>query len=266
MSLDDELKRVFRSQNQINKKIEAFSAFQNTNSLAKVMEKFNKNNHLFLNYHNLYKSNAILELNKWNKLFNHEIFKSSNINKYQLPDYLHKFQKQNISFFKIFEKQEFIENFIDTFIKEDIDNFEEGLEPQEGDLNIFGEMILQEAEAPSDSSQDSSNDDTAVLINGILRILFIVCWFYVTNLDQFNDFQEAMEFYINSIECKGVTTSALNLRSAPNIASELIVTIPKDSGLKIYDESQNGWVKVKVNLNGLDFEGYVSEDFIRRID
>ncbi|HCJ6555378.1 TPA: SH3 domain-containing protein, partial [Acinetobacter baumannii] len=177
-----------------------------------------------------------------------------------------KFQKQNISFFKIFEKQEFIENFIDTFIKEDIDNFEEGLEPQEGDLNIFGEMILQEAEVPSDSSQDSSNDDTAVLINGILRILFIVCWFYVTNLDQFNDFQEAMEFYINSIECKGVTTSALNLRSAPNIASELIVTIPKDSGLKIYDESQNGWVKVKVNLNGLDFEGYVSEDFIRRID
>ncbi|MDC5130780.1 SH3 domain-containing protein, partial [Acinetobacter baumannii] len=94
-----------------------------------------------------------------------------------LLDYLHKFQKQNISFFKIFEKQEFIENFIDTFIKEDIDNFEEGLEPQEGDLNIFGEMILQEAEVPSDSSQDSSNDDTAVLINGILRILFIVCWF-----------------------------------------------------------------------------------------
>ncbi|UMN02192.1 SH3 domain-containing protein [Acinetobacter baumannii] len=133
-------------------------------------------------------------------------------------------------------------------------------------MNVFGEKIINGIKNSPDLSQDSSNFDPVILINGIIYILFIICWLYVTHLDEFNNFEEAMVFYINSIECKGVTTSAVNLRSEPNIASELILTIPKDSGLKIYDESQNGWVKVKVNLNDLDFEGYVSEAYIRRID
>ncbi|CAM0754772.1 SH3 domain-containing protein [Acinetobacter baumannii] len=266
MSLDDEYERVFRSQNLINKNIEALRVFQNDNPVVKAMEKFAKNNNEFLNFYNLYNSNPIVKLNKWNKLINNEFFKNSNISKNQLPDYLQIFQERNSTLFKLFEKQEFIENFIETFINEKPNNSEGELEPQEADLNVFGEMIRQEVEIQSDSYQGNSNFDPVILVNGILYILFLVCWIYVTHLDQFSDFTEAMEFYINSIECKGVTKSAVDLRSAPNAASELILTIPKDSGLKIYNESQNGWVKVKVNLNGLDFEGYISEDFIHRID
>ncbi|ARG16089.1 TPA: SH3 domain-containing protein [Acinetobacter nosocomialis] len=266
MSLHDEYERLFHSQNLINKKIEALSVFQKDNPAAKAMEKFTKNNNEYLNFYNLYNSNLILELNKWNKLINHEIFKDSSISKNQLPNYLQIFKEQNSSLYNLFEKQEFIENFLKTFINEKTNNFEGGSEPQEADINVFGEMIRQEVEIQAGSYQDDSNFDSVILVNGILHILFFVCLIYVTHLDQFSDFQEAVEFYINSIECKGVTKSEVDLRSAPNVASELILTIPKDSGLKIYNESQNGWVKVKVNLNGLDFEGYISEDSIHRID
>ncbi|XZV36374.1 hypothetical protein ACT40Q_00595 [Acinetobacter baumannii] len=42
--------------------------------------------------------------------------------------------------------------------------------------------------------------------------------------------------------------------------------MPKDSILKVYNNSQNGWAKVQVNINNQDVEGYVSEAYIRRLE
>ncbi|EKP31708.1 SH3 domain-containing protein [Acinetobacter pittii] len=254
MNLDDELKRVFRTQNEFSERLKAFNTIQNKNSAAKLIENFINKNHIYQKFN--------LKDDKWNKFFNNSMITDPFFEKYKISADLIDVKIGPESFFKIFNNEQFIEEFIRDNRR--ILNGEE--EPQESDLNVFGEKIINGIKNSPDLSQDSSNFDPVILINGIIYILFIICWLYVTHLDEFNNFEEAMVFYINSIECKGVTTSAVNLRSEPNIASELILTIPKDSGLKIYDESQNGWVKVKVNLNDLDFEGYVSEAYIRRID
>ncbi|WP_151749042.1 SH3 domain-containing protein [Acinetobacter oleivorans] len=258
MNLDDELKRVFSTQNEFSKRLKAFNTIQNKNSAAKLMENFIKKDDIY------HKSNLKTSLkdDKWYKFLNHSMITDSFFEKYKISADRIDVLIGPKSFFEIFNNEQFIEEFIRDNSR--ILNGEE--EPQESDINVFGERIISGIKNSPDLSQDGTNFDPAILINGIVHILFFICWLYVTHLDEFNDFEEAMVFYINSIECKGVTTSTVNLRSAPNIASELILTIPKDSGLKIYDESQNGWVKVKVNLNGLDFEGYVSKDFIRRID
>jgi len=185
MSIDDEYERVFRFQNLIKKHIEALSVFQNNNPVAKAMEKFAKNNNEFLNFYNLYNSNPIVKLNKWNKLINHEFFKNSYINKNQLPDYLQIFQEQNSTLFKLFEKQEFIENFIETFINEKTNNSEGELEPLDADLNVFGEMIRQEVENKTTSSQDVSNREYKLIRRDVLAALFFIFGFFCQNLDYF---------------------------------------------------------------------------------
>ncbi|MBD1220006.1 SH3 domain-containing protein [Acinetobacter seifertii] len=195
-----------------------------------------------------------MQFNKWNNLLN-----NSFVNNYQLPNYLYEFQRQNSSIFKIFEKQEFIEKFIETFIDEDLDNFKDDAELQEAELNVFGEMIRQEVEAQPTSYQDGSNFDYKQLTNGLLYALFLIVFFFAKNSDTFKDIHEAAVFFINQIDCKGVTISRINLRSEPSFSSEVLLPIPKNSVLIIYDESHNGWVKVKVNLNNIDVEGFVSK-------
>ncbi|HFE9760222.1 SH3 domain-containing protein [Acinetobacter baumannii] len=58
----------------------------------------------------------------------------------------------------------------------------------------------------------------------------------------------------------------MNLRTEPSFSSNIILAIPKDSILKVYNNSQNGWAKVQVNINNQDVEGYVSEAYIRRLE
>ncbi|MEQ1091628.1 SH3 domain-containing protein [Acinetobacter pittii] len=278
MELNDELKRMFNFENQFNKKFNTFNAIQNNSSVAKVMEKFNKNNNqifnkidAYLSIQNKYaaskvmdkfnKNNEILlSFNKWNKHLN-----NSFINKYQLPNYLYEFQKQNNSIFKIFEKQEFIDRFIDEFINKNTDSYAVDVRTQEAELNIFGEMIRQEVEKLPPSSQDTSNLDFKQISSGVLYAIFLILSFFTENHEFFKDIHEASVFFINQIDCKGVTISRVNLRNEPNFLSEALLTIPKNSVLIIYDESHNGWVKVKVNLNNIDVEGYVSEAYIRKL-
>ncbi|HCJ6426516.1 TPA: SH3 domain-containing protein, partial [Acinetobacter baumannii] len=138
--------------------------------------------------------------------------------------------------------------------------------PNEGDLNIFGQMIEKEVKFQDNTSINNNNDNIIGFKKDFLYILFFIFCFYIQNLDQFNDSKEAVNFFINSVECKGVSVSHVNLRSQPNITSDIIITIPPNSLLKVYEESNNGWVKVQVNINNLDVEGYVSAAYIRKLE
>lgn len=278
MTLEDELNRMFKIQNQFSNKFNAYTAFQNK-SVNKVMEKFYKNNDQLINKFDAYiniqnksaaakvmekfnRNNEIfLSFNKWNNLLN-----NSFINKYQLPNYLYEFQNQSSSITKLFEKQEFIDKFINEFIHENKESYEENLETQDADLNVFGEMIRQEVKNQTSSSQDISNLEYKLTRRDVLAALFFFFGFFYQNLDNFQDIHEAIVFFINQIDCKGITISRINLRNEPSFSSEVLLPIPKNSVLIIYDESHNGWVKVKVNLNNIDVEGYVSEAYIRRLE
>ncbi|MDC5661618.1 SH3 domain-containing protein, partial [Acinetobacter baumannii] len=90
--------------------------------------------------------------------------------------------------------------------------------------------------------------------------------FCLKNLDQVHDAQEAINFFVNNIDCKAATISRINLRTEPSFSNNIILAIPKDSILKVYNNSQNGWAKVQVNINNQDVEGYVSEAYIRRLE
>ncbi|HCK0032757.1 TPA: SH3 domain-containing protein, partial [Acinetobacter baumannii] len=130
----------------------------------------------------------------------------------------------------------------------------------------FGQMIEKEVKFQDNTSINNNNDNIIGFKKDFLYILFFIFCFYIQNLDQFNDSKEAVNFFINSVECKGVSVSHVNLRSQPNITSDIIITIPPNSLLKVYEESNNGWVKVQVNINNLDVEGYVSAAYIRKLE
>lgn len=277
MTLEDELNRIFKIQNQFSNKLEAYRAFKNI-SADKVMEKFYKKNYEITNVFDAYMTTQtntaaakVMEsfninneisfsFNKLNNLLN-----NSFVDNYKLPNYLFEFQRQNSSIFEIFEKQEFIDKFIEEFLRENLDNYQGEVEPQEEDLNIFGEMIKNEIEIQHVSSQNTSSLGYSQIRKDVLFVLFIILTFLYQNLDYFKDIREAIVFFINQIDCKGVTISRINLRSEPSFSSEVLIPIPKNSVLIIYDQSHNGWVKVKVNLNNIDIEGYVSEAYIRRL-
>lgn len=251
MTLDNERKIVFRTQNEL----------KNKNSEAKLVNNIINVDDFFLK-HIAVVNSKIFELNSYEKKeFRNSFINNSLFENFTISDHLDYLQKNNNSIFEIFNNKEFIENFIRVH-----KGILEGDVPlQEANVNVFGEKIIDEIKTIPDSSQDNSDHDSKKLLNAIVYILFIIFCIYVQNLDQFKDFKEAIVFYVNSIECKGVTTSRINLRSEPSFSSEILLPIPKNSVLIIYDESHNGWVKVKVNLNNIDVEGYVSEAYIRRL-
>ena len=89
--------------------------------------------------------------------------------------------------------------------------------------------------------------------------------FHINNLEVTSDFKETYVYYLNKIESKGVTISRVNLRESPNFQSESIIVIPRNTPLKVYKEVTNGWVKVSVNINNIDLDGYVSEAYIKKV-
>ena len=56
----------------------------------------------------------------------------------------------------------------------------------------------------------------------------------------------------------GTTTENLNMRKGPSTDYSIIITIPKNSEVKIY-EKQSGWAKIKYK----SYEGYCSASFIK---
>lgn len=257
MNHEDEHKRLLSSREDFNKNIEAT---KNNRTAAKLMEnlipKKDLNQKKTINSSNFY-----AKRNMWNILVNNSMISRSIFDNTEIPKRIIELQKVNSSFFKLLNNEDFIEEFRIKY-KRILDG-DETL--QESNINVFGEKIVDEIKIKPDSSQGNDDHDPKKLLNGIVYLLFIIFCMYVQNLDQFNDFEEAMVFYINSIECKGVTISRVNLRMEPNFSSEALLTIPKNSLLIIYDDSQNGWVKVKVNLNNIDVDGYISEAYIRKL-
>lgn len=136
----------------------------------------------------------------------------------------------------------------------------------EDELSNLEDMIADEININEQFPFLENREDRNKIISLILNTILIVYSCYFSQLDKFEDFQEAYVFYINNIKSKAVTISRVNLRKSPNFQSEAILTIPKDSLMKLYEENNNGWVKVSINLNNLDVEGYVSEAYIKRIE
>lgn len=74
---------------------------------------------------------------------------------------------------------------------------------------------------------------------------------YLTNKEPKN--QQKEQTYWN-----GTTTANLNMRKGPNTSYSIIVTVPKNSTVKIYDQ-QSGWAKIKYK----SYEGYCSAQYIK---
>ncbi len=255
MDLNDKLKDIFKLQNKFSKEINKFQAFQNKYLAVKQMEKFYNNKNLYINPYSLQYSSIFSNLNKWGNILN-----SSSYKNFIIPNYLSDIQNNNY-IFDLFNKKEFIEE----FIRENKRILEGTDEPNEENFNVFGQLIDHKINLENPPSKSNSNSGSEWIRKDIIFILFFAVCFYIQNLDQFKDAKEAVGFFINHIDCKGGTISRVNLRIEPNFKSEAIITIPKNSLLLIYEESDNGWVKVKVNLNNIDVEGYVSDAYIRRL-
>ncbi|MCT9459281.1 SH3 domain-containing protein [Acinetobacter baumannii] len=262
MNQNKKIKKSFKLENEPSK--EKTDINETNNKL--IIESFKNNKELFINTFKLKDSSISNDLKKWRNLINNTIIKKPLTNDYKIFNDLKILQKDNTYFFSLFENKDFIDDFIKEFILKDINYLNGETIPNEGDLNIFGQMIEKEVKFQDNTSINNNNDNIIGFKKDFLYILFFIFCFYIQNLDQFNDSKEAVNFFINSVECKGVSVSHVNLRSQPNITSDIIITIPPNSLLKVYEESNNGWVKVQVNINNLDVEGYVSEAYIRKLE
>ncbi|MDH2531758.1 SH3 domain-containing protein [Acinetobacter baumannii] len=262
MNQNKKIKKNFRIENEPSEEKKDINKINN----KLMIESFKNNKELFINLFKLKDLNLSNDLKIWTKIINNTIVKKPLTNDYKIFDELKVLQKNNSYIFKIFDKKEFIDDFIKEFILKDIPYLNGEIIPNDSDLNIFGQMIEKDLKLQDTSSITNNNDNYSDFKKDFLYILFIIICFYIQNLDQFNDSIEAINFFINSVECKGVSVSYVNLRSQPNITSDIIITIPPNSLLKVYEEANNGWVKVQVNINNLDVEGYVSEAYIRRLE
>jgi len=155
---------------------------------------------------------------------------------------------------EIANNQNFQKNYINnqkTDNKENFVFFEE---------SICNEINFSEQLPPFENDEERSN-----FLNFFLQFIFLIFTFHINNLEITSDFKETYVNYLNNIESKGVTISRINLREAPNFQSESIIIIPRNTPLKVYDESINGWVKVSVNQNNINLDGYVSEVYIKKV-
>ena len=56
----------------------------------------------------------------------------------------------------------------------------------------------------------------------------------------------------------GTTTARLNLREKPNTSGKILISMPNNESIKIYEE-KNGWLKVTYN----NITGYCSADYVK---
>lgn len=57
--------------------------------------------------------------------------------------------------------------------------------------------------------------------------------------------------------------AGVNMRSKPNSSSDLIMTIPEGTGIRILDETAvGGYYKIEVRADGKAYEGYVMERYV----
>lgn len=130
---------------------------------------------------------------------------------------------------------------------------------------FFEESIRDEINFSDELQSFESEEEKSKFLDFFIQFIFIIFMFHINNLEVTSDFKETYVYYLNKIESKGVTISRVNLREAPNFQSESIIVIPRNTPLKVYKEVTNGWVKVSVNINNIDLDGYVSEAYIKKV-
>jgi len=164
---------------------------------------------------------------------------------------LQNFQKLVV---EIVNSQNFQKNYINNQKINNRENF-----------TFFEESIRNEINVSEQLQSFETEEEKSKFLNFFLQFIFIIFTFHINNLEITSDFKETYVNYLNNIESKGVTISRINLREAPNFQSESIIIIPRNTPLKVYDESINGWVKVSVNQNNINLDGYVSEVYIKKV-
>lgn len=132
-------------------------------------------------------------------------------------------------------------------------------------FTFFEESIRDEINVSEQLQSLGNEEEKSRFLNFFIQFIFIIFTFHLNNLETTSDFKEAYVYYVNNIESKGITISRIHLREAPSFQSESIVVIPRNTPLKVYKEATNGWVKVSVNINNIDLDGYASEVYIKKI-
>ena len=130
---------------------------------------------------------------------------------------------------------------------------------------FFEESIRDEINFSDELQSFENEEEKSKFLDFFIQFIFIIFMFHINNLEVTSDFKETYVYYLNKIESKGVTISRVNLRESPNFQSESIIVIPRNTPLKVYKEVTNGWVKVSVNINNIDLDGYVSEAYIKKV-
>lgn len=130
---------------------------------------------------------------------------------------------------------------------------------------FFEESIREKVNLSEELQSFKDEEEKSKFLNIFLQFIFLIFMFHIDNLEITSDFKETYVYYLNNIESKGITISRINLRESPSFQSESIIVIPRNIPLKVYKEAINGWVKVSVNINNINLEGYVSEVYIKRV-
>ncbi|RLL29915.1 SH3 domain-containing protein [Acinetobacter cumulans] len=164
---------------------------------------------------------------------------------------LQNFQKLVV---EIVNSQNFQKNYINNQKIANTENF-----------TFFEESIRDEINVSEQLQSFETEEEKSRFLNFFLQFIFIIFTFHINNLETTSDFKETYIYYVNNIESKGITISRIHLREAPSFQSESIIVIPRNTPLKVYKEVTNRWVKVSVNINNIDLEGYVSEVYIKRV-
>lgn len=177
------------------------------------------------------------------------------LNKYlNDPRFQKNLQNFQILVVDIVNNQNFQKNYITN---QKIDNKENFI--------FFEESIRDEINFSDELQSFENEEEKSKFLDFFIQFIFIIFMFHINNLEATSDFKETYVYYLNKIESKGITISRVNLREAPNFQSESIIVIPRNTPLKVYKEVTNGWVKVSVNINNIDLDGYVSEAYIKKV-
>ncbi|HAV3852199.1 TPA: SH3 domain-containing protein, partial [Acinetobacter baumannii] len=167
MNQNKKIKKNFRIENEPSEEKKDINKINN----KLMIESFKNNKELFINLFKLKDLNLSNDLKIWTKIINNTIVKKPLTNDYKIFDELKVLQKNNSYIFKIFDKKEFIDDFIKEFILKDIPYLNGEIIPNDSDLNIFGQMIEKDLKLQDTSSITNNNDNYSGFKKDFLYIL-----------------------------------------------------------------------------------------------
>lgn len=138
---------------------------------------------------------------------------------------------------------------------------------QVGEVN-FNEEVVQLRETIFDHIKASQSillpQDKSKIPSIIFHILLSLVYINFWNLQQSQNIASIYLDYINNISTNVIAISRINLRDQPNLESESIGIIQKNSILKcIKDENSSLWAKVVTDIDGQELSGFVPTAYIK---